>query len=262
MRLKGIVTSESELASKEATAQVGDAYWLGGTLYIFTDDPDLVAQPTFLRGTDLTGPKGDQGIQGPQGLQGAIGPTGPQGPQGQQGLQGIKGDKGDTGATGPQGLQGIKGDTGAQGLQGIQGPTGATGAQGLQGVKGATGATGPQGPAGEGVTVTTGTVTASADLLAREGSIQSQTLQKQGVLTKLTLSFSNGNVTQQAANTRLIVGAIPVGFRPTTTTTILAADNGSGLYPRHSIILETGGNIVWVPQNNTGFFVISFTAVY
>lgn len=89
VRLRGIVNNESELAALVPIAQVGDAYWLGGRLYIFTDDPTLAAEPTFLRGNDLTGPAGPAGVAGPRG---EVGPTGPQGPRGVQGVQGKDGE--------------------------------------------------------------------------------------------------------------------------------------------------------------------------
>lgn len=132
----------------------------------------------------------------------------------------------------------------------------------LFGPKGADGLNGVKGEKGEGVTVTTGTVTTSSALTSRGGSLGSVVLQKQGIFTKLSLSIFNGNTTQQAANTRLIVGTLPTGFRPSNIVHTYASDNAGSNYPRHAVILETNGNIVWIPQNATGYFTMSLSVVF
>ena len=183
-------------------------------------------------------------------------------------LSGVKGDKGDTGAQGIQGIagqQGIRGVTGEQGLQGIQGERGIQGVQGLsgaQGVAGVRGLQGERGATGEGVTLTTGTVTIGSALSSRSGAITSSVLQKQGIFTRLSMTFNNGNVTQQAAGARLIIGVLPVGFRPDKVVHTLASDNGGSNYPRHAILIDTSGNITWIPQSATGFFTMNFAVVF
>ena len=195
----------------------------------------------------IQGPQGDtglQGIQGPkgdtgaQGLQGAQGLTGVQGIAGAQGIRGAKGDKGDTGEIGPRGVQG------EQGLQGVQGPKG------------------DKGDDGTGISVESGVVTVSSALSSRSGSISNVVLQKQGILTKLSMQFYNGSTTQQAAGTRLTIGTLPVGFRPLRAVHTFASDNGGSNYPRHALIIESNGNIIWIPQNATGYFTMSFSIVF
>lgn len=215
VRLKGTVQSESELTALVPSALVGDAYWIGGTLYIFTDDPSLVSGPDFLRGNNLTGPIGPQGIQGPKG---------------------DKGDKGDVGATGAQGasgsqgIQGAKGDTGERGIQGLQG---SPGIQGIQGVKGDTGAKGDTGPVYTPV-LSVGTISTTAftgfnyttSLLRRVGRLgQFQfTLTTNSAITVLTR----------------VIGNIPVGFRPSIQTRQnFISDKGVRFYAA----LETNGDI-------------------
>ena len=245
------------------------------------------------------GEKGDVGDKGDTGLQGLQGEKGDQGLQGEQGVQGVEGEKGDMGngfsiaETYPSidamnadfsnpdiaensfvlitsededngklfvkdeiqflfqsQLSGVKGDKGDRGIQGVQG---IAGVQGLKGDKGAT---------GEGVTTSTGSVTISSALSTRGGTLASQNLQKQGIFTKLSLSFFNGNTTTQASGTRLTIGTLPTGFRPTQTVHTFASDNGDSNYPRHAILIESNGNVIWIPQNSTGYFTMNFQVVF
>lgn len=108
LAIKGTKNSTADLPK---TGQAGDAYMIGGDLYVWSDT-------TWTNVGRVKGEKGDQGVQGP------AGPAGPQGPTG------AKGEKGDQGEQGPRGF------TGEQGANGIQGLRGATGPQGAKGDKG------------------------------------------------------------------------------------------------------------------------------
>lgn len=202
-----------------------------------------------------TGERGEQGVQGLKGDKGdkgdvgSVGGDGADGVQGIQGIQGIKGDKGDTGEKGETGLQGL------QGLQGIQGVVGAQGLQGVQGLKGDTGAT------GAGVAYNKGTVAVTTALSTRGGGLTSSNVQKQGIFIKLELSFSNGNTYTQAAGTRVTVAVLPTGFRPTQTVHTFASDELS-YYPRHTILIESNGNVIWIPQNDTWDVTMNFQVVF
>lgn len=83
--LKGTVADEPALSliALNNNPQVGDAYWTeDGVLWIWTDDPQQVVSPTFLRSPSLVGKQGVKGDIGERGLDGA------QGVQGQQGIAG------------------------------------------------------------------------------------------------------------------------------------------------------------------------------
>lgn len=108
LAIKGTKNSTSDLPK---TGQAGDAYMIGGDLYVWSDT-------TW---TNVGRVKGEVGQTGPQG------PAGPAGPQGPTGAKGEKGD---------QGEQGPRGFTGEQGANGIQGPRGETGPRGAKGDKG------------------------------------------------------------------------------------------------------------------------------
>lgn len=129
-------------------------------------------------------------------------------------------------------------------------------------LRGPSGTNGTNGKDGEGVTITTGTVTISSALNSRGGRISDVVLQKQGLFNRLSMSFYNGDTTQQAAGTRLIVGTIPEGFRPAKVVHTHASDNGSSNYPRHAVFIDPNGNIIWIPQAATGYFTMSFSVVY
>lgn len=108
LAIKGTKNSTADLPK---TGQAGDAYMIGGDLYVWSDT-------TW---TNVGRVKGEVGQTGPQG------PAGPRGPQGPTGAKGEKGD---------QGEQGPRGFTGEQGANGIQGPKGETGPRGEKGDKG------------------------------------------------------------------------------------------------------------------------------
>lgn len=108
LAIKGTKNSTADLPK---AGQAGDAYMIGGDLYVWSDT-------TW---TNVGRVKGEVGQTGPQG------PAGPRGPQGPTGAKGEKGD---------QGEQGPRGFTGEQGANGIQGPRGETGPRGAKGDKG------------------------------------------------------------------------------------------------------------------------------
>ena len=108
LAIKGTKNSTADLPK---TGQAGDAYMIGGDLYVWSDTA----------WTNVGRVKGEVGQTGPQG------PMGPRGPQGPAGAKGEKGDHGD---------QGPRGFTGEQGANGIQGPRGETGPRGEKGDKG------------------------------------------------------------------------------------------------------------------------------
>ena len=163
VNILGSYNSLEELQAEHPTGNVGDAYLINGSLYVWSEteriwkNVGLIQGPQGERGPQgIQGPRGEQGPQGIQGEQGPKGDTGkafeysdftpeqlealtgPQGPKGDQGEQGPKGDQGEPG---PQGLRGFQGERGPQGIQGEQGP------QGIQGPKGDQGEQGPKGEA-------------------------------------------------------------------------------------------------------------------
>jgi hypothetical protein len=171
-----------ELPSTEdlpAVGEPGDAYIIGGNLYVWTEGEDE-EEGSWV---------GVGNVVGPQGPQGEVGPAGPEGPTGAgiairgelddpgdlpgsgnnvgdaylihgdlwvwTGEEGgwdhvgrIQGPAGPAGPTGPAGATGPPGPTGPAGAPGGAGPTGPTGQQGPVGATGAAGPTGAQGPAG------------------------------------------------------------------------------------------------------------------
>lgn len=197
------------------------------------------------------GPQGLQGIQGAQGLNGNTGETGATGPQG---LQGIKGNQGEPGVRGLQGIQGDKGDTGAQGVDGAQGEQGTPGVQGPQGI---------QGPAGKDAAdsvVTTANATRSTEFT---GSFNVG-LNKQGLFTRMDFRIVNPAGSSVPAGTEVIVGVIPVGFRPLVRPVkLFVGDNAGNKTPRHAFIFYTNGNIGWTPVVDPGGnFTMEFSTVY
>ena len=165
----GSVASVDDLPS---TGVSGDAYLIGGHLYVWTANgvwenigqiqgptgptgPDGTIGPTGERGaTGLTGELGPTGERGEVGPTGSIGPTGQIGPTGDSGDPGQIGPTGPTGDIGPTGERGEVGPTGEKGEVGSTGSIGPTGVQGeigptgAQGWVGATGGDGPTGPTG------------------------------------------------------------------------------------------------------------------
>ena len=221
--------------------------WVSGQKLMHTDMNRIEAgiEESFFANV---GEKGEQGIQGVQGLQGERGDNGEKGDKGDVGLQGLQG------IAGSQGIRGEKGDTGEKGETGDRGIRGVAGFPGLQGVQG------DKGETGEGVVVTTESVTISSALSTRGGTLASQNLQKQGIFTKLSLSFFSGN-TIQTTGTRLTIGTLPTGFRPTQTVHTFASDTEGSDYPRHAILIESNGNVIWIP-NTTGWFTMNFQVVF
>lgn len=109
--IKGEYDSLEELDNIHPTGEQGDAYIVGGDLYVWINDDWI----------DVGEMRGPQGVQGPQGIQGMPGHQGVQGPQGEigpTGPQGVKGDAGEIGPTGPQGAKGNDGATGPTGPAG------------------------------------------------------------------------------------------------------------------------------------------------
>ena len=92
----GHYDTEAELIAEHPTGSLGDAYLVGGDLYVWNGN-------AWEDVGSIQGPQGEQGIQGPKGDKGDKGNTGDQGPRGPQGEQGIQGIQGETGAQGPQG---------------------------------------------------------------------------------------------------------------------------------------------------------------
>lgn len=99
LKIVGSVATSGDLPASGTT---GDAYLVGGDLWVWTGSAWTDAGP-------VQGPKGDTGSTGPAGATGATGPQGP---------------KGDTGATGAVGATGPAGSTGPAGPTGPQGPAG------------------------------------------------------------------------------------------------------------------------------------------
>ena len=123
--IKGKYDSLSALQAAHPKADEGDAYMAGTNLYVWNGS-------AWIDCGNVQGPKGDKGDTGSKGEAFTYADFT------QEQLASLKGPKGD------------KGDTGAAGAQGPQGPQGVQGLQGLQG------------PAGNGATITIGSVTTSA----------------------------------------------------------------------------------------------------
>lgn len=98
-----IIGDVATVGDLPATGNAGDAYLIGGYLYVWSD-----TSSSWVNAGNITGPMGPVGPQGPQG------DTGPQGPQGDTGPQGPQGDPG------PQGPPGT-----ATGGGDVLGPAGA-----------------------------------------------------------------------------------------------------------------------------------------
>ena len=140
----GSYNSVAELTAAHPTGEIGDAYMINGSLYVWS-----ATENTWIGAGNIQGPKGDKGETGERGPQGPQGAVGPKGDRGLQGLQGPEGP------IGPQGIQGVQGERGPQGEQGIKGDkgdkgdTGETGPQGIQGEQGPKGDKGDKGDPGE-----------------------------------------------------------------------------------------------------------------
>lgn len=128
IRLKGSLAQESQLPA--TGQQPGDAYFIDGWLYAWTDAL-VPGSFEWFSIADLNGPAG------------ATGTTGSAGPTGSAGATGAPGALGPTGPTGGLGLAGATGAAGPTGTPGVAGPTGPTGSPGAAGNLGPTGPTGP-----------------------------------------------------------------------------------------------------------------------
>jgi hypothetical protein len=103
-----IIGSLPDPADLPGSGAVGDAYLIGGHLWVWSGT-------AWVDAGLIQGPKGEPGDAGPQGVPGTAGAVGPQGEPGPQGLKGDPGDAGPPGPAGPQGEpgpQGLKGDPG------------------------------------------------------------------------------------------------------------------------------------------------------
>lgn len=156
LTILGTYASVEELLNAQPTGEVGDAYLVGGDLYVWTETSLSWENVGNIQGPQ--GEKGETGEQGPQGEQGPVGPQGETGPQGEKGVDGtvsfdelteaqrlsLKGDKGDKGEQGEQGPQGPKGVDGTVSFDELTDEQRAS----LKGEKGDKGEQGPVGPKG------------------------------------------------------------------------------------------------------------------
>lgn len=125
LAIKGTKNSTADLPK---TGQAGDAYMIGGDLYVWSDT-------TW---TNVGRVKGEKGEKGEPGVKGdpprmTISDAGTwviDGVDTGKQAMGPKGDQGDIGEPGPRGLQGIQGEDGIPGKQGPPGPPGNPGPQG------------------------------------------------------------------------------------------------------------------------------------
>lgn len=101
----GHYDTEAELIAEHPTGSLGDAYLVGGDLYVWNGN-------AWENVGSIQGPQGEQGEKGDKGDKGDTGAQGEKGDKGDAGAKGSKGDKGDKGDRGEQGVQGVKGDTG------------------------------------------------------------------------------------------------------------------------------------------------------
>lgn len=125
LAIKGTKNSTADLPK---TGQAGDAYMIGGDLYVWSDT-------TWTNVGRVKGEKGDQGEPGVKGdpPKMTISDAGTwviDGEDTGKQAMGPKGDQGDIGEPGPRGLQGIQGEDGIPGKQGPPGPPGDPGPQG------------------------------------------------------------------------------------------------------------------------------------
>jgi len=125
LAIKGTKNSTSDLPK---TGKAGDAYMIGGDLYVWSDT-------TWANVGRVKGEKGDQGEPGVKGdpPKLTISDAGTwviDGEDTGKRAMGPKGDQGDIGEPGPRGLQGIQGEDGIQGKQGPPGPPGKPGDKG------------------------------------------------------------------------------------------------------------------------------------
>ena len=114
MNILGSFANESQLPG---TGDPGDAYLIGGDLWVWSDNSSDWENVGNIQGPQ--GAPGTAGATGPQGPAGTAGATGPQGPAGPAGTAGA------AGATGPAGPAGTPGATGPAGAQGPAGPAGS-----------------------------------------------------------------------------------------------------------------------------------------
>ena len=125
LAIKGTKNSTADLPK---TGQAGDAYMIGGDLYVWSDT-------TW---TNVGRVKGEKGEKGEPGVKGdppklTISDAGTwvvEGVDTGKKAVGPKGEQGNNGDPGPRGLQGIQGEDGIPGKQGPPGPPGVPGPQG------------------------------------------------------------------------------------------------------------------------------------
>lgn len=110
--------------------------------------------------------------------------------------------------------------------------------------------------------VTTSTATINPTFRDTNSGILEATLQKQGIFTKLNFRCVNGPNYSQTANTPIVVGNIPTGFRPARQTAIKVRDNTSSMDLRHDFIVGTNGDITWIPRVNAAYWTMQFMMVY
>ena len=125
LAIKGTKNSTSDLPK---TGKAGDAYMIGGDLYVWSDT-------TWTNVGRVKGEKGDQGEPGEKGdpPKLTISDAGTwviDGEDTGKRAMGPKGEQGDIGEPGPRGLQGIQGEDGIPGKQGPPGPPGDPGPKG------------------------------------------------------------------------------------------------------------------------------------
>lgn len=122
LNVKGTKNAASELP---ATGMAGDAYMVGGDLYVWSET-------TWTNVGRIKGEKGDQGEPGEKGDPPKLtisdaGTWVVEGVDTGKKAMGPKGEQGDPGMEGKRGLQGIQGEDGIQGKQGPPGPPGPKG---------------------------------------------------------------------------------------------------------------------------------------
>lgn len=91
----------------------------------------------------------------------------------------------------------------------------------------------------------------------------SSNVTKQGIFTRLDLSFINPSGVSVNAGTEVVVGVVPDGFRPTVRAhKFYVGDNTGTRTPRHAIIVYTNGNIGWTPSVTAGYWTMDGSTVY
>lgn len=104
--------------------------------------------------------------------------------------------------------------------------------------------------------------TISSAFSTKGGSLTGKAF-KQGIITRIELRFVNAQNSSQAANTRILIGTIPAGFRPTGQSAHFWTHENLGNFQlKHQVTITTSGEIYWTPTTNTGYLTMTLSGCY